>query len=39
MWTIPASVTMQVYDVITYMDGSDLRWSVGDLDINKLLNG
>ncbi len=38
MWEIPASASMQVYDV--YMSQHvDLRWLNQDVDINAILNG
>ena len=39
MWIIPASVVMQVYDIILYLNGAELRWRSGGVDIDKILNG
>jgi hypothetical protein len=38
MWQVPASVTMQIYDV-AMSQHVDLRWSDSDVDIDAIING
>lgn len=39
MWTMPASVVIQVADVGCWMSGADLRWAISDVDIDAVLDG
>lgn len=39
LWVVPASAALQIYDVCCYMQGADLRWATGGVDIDEILNG
>lgn len=39
MWEIPASAVIQVHDAALSMQGVELRWTSGGIDIDAILDG